>query len=431
MKRIITSSALLAAGLAGLQAANDYGLTPMESSKFWTVSAALRGFYDDNPTMLPDNSPGKTATWGFEVVPSVTLNFPMERTYVAFGYQYNFKYYTEDVFSKHDDQSHQVELKVEHKFTDRYRIRLDDSFVYSAQPDIIDEGQAQTTYIRTEADAIRNILPINFNAQITEKIGAEVGYQNTYVNYLTTDSEASDAYNGAGSLRALMNRMEHLIHVDGRYNIQETIVGLIGYQFGFNDYTGNQPIYPGTTTPMSDIRNNLSHYFYAGVEAKLREDLTFGAKGGGQYTDFDNADESGWTPYFDLSGTYTYLPGSFVRIGFKNERAATDVVGLPVPGMSPTLDQEYSLVYAQVTHRITPNLSGTVLGQYQNSRYFGGTADGESDDFYSVGVYLNYRINVHFSAEAGYLYNKLNSGVTYTVRDFSRNQVFFGVRATY
>lgn len=424
MKRIITSSALLAAGLAGLQAANEYGLTPMESSKFWTVSGALRGFYDDNPTTLPDDSPGKTETWGFEVLPSVTFNFPMERTYVAFGYQYSFKYYTEDVFSKHDDQAHQVRLKFEHKFSDRYRLRLEDSFVYATEPEILDESIS--TPIRTEADGIRNNLPITFNAKITERIGAELGYQNIYVDYFD---------NGPASRRALLNRMEHLIHVDGRYNLQETIVGLAGYQFGYSDYNGNQPLYVATPTPTSEIRDNLSHYFYAGVEATLMRDLTLGAKAGAQYTEFDDADESNWTPYFDVSGTYTYLPGSFVRLGFKNMRAATDVVGFNpnfIPGAtSPTLDQEFTLVYAQVTHRITPNLTGTLTGGYQNSRYFGGSADGDTEDYFSVGVYLNYRITTHFSTEAGYTYSKLLSDVTSSFREFSRNQVYLGVRATY
>jgi hypothetical protein len=191
----------------------------------------------------------------------------------------------------------------------------------------------------------------------------------------------------------------------------------------------------GTPTPTSDIRDNLNHYFYAGVEATPMENLTVGFKGGVQYADFDDAGEDSLTPYFDASGTYTYLPGSFVRLGFKNMRAATDVVGynpVLVGGTtSPTLDQELTLVYLQVTHRITPNLSGTVQGQYQNSRYFGGTADDETEDFFSAGVYLNYRINVHFSAEAGYTYNKLNSDVSATLREYSRNQVYLGVRATY
>lgn len=418
MKRIITSSALLAVGLSSLQAANDYGMTPMESSKFWTVSGALRGFYDDNPTTLPEDAPGKTETWGFEVLPSVTFNFPMERTYVAFGYQYSFKYYTEDVYSKHDDQSHEVKLKVEHKFADRYKVRLDDSFVYSSQPEILDDNIS--TPIRTEADGIRNYLPIVFNAQITERIGVELGYQNLYVDYFD---------NGAGSRRALLNRMEHLIHVDGRYNIQETLIGLLGYQFGYSDYSGNQPLYVGFPTPTSDIRDNSNHYLYAGVESTPMQNLTVGFKGGAQYADFDNADEDSVTPYFDVSGTYTYLPGSFVRLGFKNMRAATDVVGYSPSNV--TLDQNLTLVYLNVTHRITPNLSGTVQGQYQNSRYFGGTADDETEDFFSAGIYLNYRINVHFSAEAGYTYNKLNSDVTAALREYSRNQVYLGVRATY
>ena len=49
MKKIIASAGLVAVSAAGLQAAAP-GLSPMEAAKPWSISATLRGFYDDNYT---------------------------------------------------------------------------------------------------------------------------------------------------------------------------------------------------------------------------------------------------------------------------------------------------------------------------------------------------------------------------------------------
>lgn len=52
MKRIVASVSLVAVGATALQADLLPGLTT-ESGKPWTVSATLRGFYDDNINTIP------------------------------------------------------------------------------------------------------------------------------------------------------------------------------------------------------------------------------------------------------------------------------------------------------------------------------------------------------------------------------------------
>ena len=48
MKKIIASVGLVAAGAASVQAQYAPGLTSQEMTKPWSLSASLRGFYDDN-----------------------------------------------------------------------------------------------------------------------------------------------------------------------------------------------------------------------------------------------------------------------------------------------------------------------------------------------------------------------------------------------
>ena len=424
MKHIITSAGLLAVGLSGLQAANDSFLTDLEKSKAWNVSAALRGFYDSNPTYLPHSST-QTGTMGMSVIPNVTLNLPVtDQTYVGFGVQYTLNYYAQEVFSKHYDQSVQAIFKLDHKFSDRFRLRFNDTFAYSNQPQILSGGSAVTvgTPIASSANAIRNYAPITFTGQLTERIGMELGYQNNIVNYFDS---------GAGSYRALLNRMENMVHLDGRYNVTETLTTLVGYQFSATDYNGNEMLYAPASVLTSSFRNVNSHYMYVGGEYNPAKDLVIGLKAGAQYSNYENAHQTDWSPYVDLSGTYTYLPNSYVRLGFKSLIAATDVTG--VQGSLPTLSQQLLLVYAMVTHQITPKLSGTLNGQFQNGTFqgAGSVSQNQTENLYTFNAFLSYAFDRHLSTEVGYTYNGNVSDVTYTDRGFTRNLVYFGFRGTY
>jgi hypothetical protein len=56
--------------------------------------------------------------------------------------------------------------------------------------------------------------------------------------------------------------------------------------------------------------------------------------------------------------------------------------------------------------------------------------NGQSEDYYSVGLDLNYRFDRHFSADVGYEFDMLDS--TSTARyHYTRNRVYIGVTAAY
>ena len=77
MKKIIASAGMVAVGATGLHAAN-YGDMPREdASKRWSVSAAVRGFYDDNYTNrgLSNSVPGRFAA-SYGVCVSGTIGNP-------------------------------------------------------------------------------------------------------------------------------------------------------------------------------------------------------------------------------------------------------------------------------------------------------------------------------------------------------------------
>src|SRR6185436_16126258 len=120
-------AAVSAAGVQSLQAQTD-------NSKAWTVSTALRGFYDDNVNTTKSD---KVKVWGFEVSPSIGYNLSMDATEVSLVYTYAYKRYDHAVGGRQDkdDQTHTFAARLRHAFSERTSLRVADSFVVGQEPD--------------------------------------------------------------------------------------------------------------------------------------------------------------------------------------------------------------------------------------------------------------------------------------------------------
>src|SRR5258706_13123813 len=151
MKRIIASAGLVAVGVTSLHAAYAPGLTPLETSKPWSISAAVAGFYDSNYAQAPYGSVSGSSkdSFGISVTPTVSINMPMDQTFIGATYLYSMHYYEARPNDK-IDQTQEFNLKIDHKFSERYSINFIDSFAYSSEPDIIQgAGTPTSTFVRT------------------------------------------------------------------------------------------------------------------------------------------------------------------------------------------------------------------------------------------------------------------------------------------
>ena len=232
---------------------------------------------------------------------------------------------------------------------------------------------------------------------------------------------------GTGSRSALLDRLEHLFHIDGRYQLQEHLIGLVGYQFGIMDYTSQENIdTTGRFFIPGNIRDSQSHYFYAGADYALSSQLNGSARAGVQITSYDTLGGSETSPYFDMNGTYTYALNSYAQLGVRHTRNATDV-GVTTTGI--TRDQESTLVYASVNHRVSREVTASLLGQYQYGQFSGGDFDGKIEHFLGLGVNLEYRLNPNWAVDGGYNFDRLDSDIP--GRSFTRNRVFLGASATF
>jgi len=427
MKRIVASVSLVAVGITSASAYPP-GLAGVDASKTWSVSATLRGFYDDNYAYGYSNQQERDS-FGFNIAPSVQFNLPLEQAYLGLRYLYSGKYF-EDRSSDAWDHSHQVDFRFNHAFTERYSLDLDNSFIVAQEPELLDNGVPY----RTEGDNIRNRARLLASAQLTRQLGLQLGYNNVYWNYDHDEVTTVSGQFQRASLSGLLDRVEHLIISNLRWQALPETTALIGYNLGITHYLGDQQIawlnpILRTGPVYSEDRDNISHYIYAGVNHAFLRNASASLKLGATHIDYDNdrVNRDNWIPYVDVSASYGYARGGNVQIGFVHSFYPTDVVA-PFGGRI-TGSQESSTVYGLISHQLTPKLVAIGNIRYQDSTFDGGLYGDQADQFFSAGINLTYQINRFLSCEAGYNFDRLNSDIP--GRSYDRNRVYIGVTATY
>src|SRR6266404_2977627 len=437
MKNIVASVGLVALGVCGVQATKLADLTA-DSPKPWSAALTLRGFYDDNFNTA-HSSANKVDVFGVEASPSLGLNWAREQTSITASYVYSIKYYDKRPIGNADryDQSHVFNFALNHAFSPRYQIAVTDSFVIGQEPDLLRATQTLDTFQRIPGDNIRNYGTINLNGQLTPVFGFQVGYDNSFFDYHDQGGfnaqHTDDNGNGFASFSGLLDRIEHGIHVDARWQVEPNTVGLIGYKFRLADYTGDEKIGVDPVTGddlTSKVRNSRTHYVYAGVDHTFLPNFSASVRAGASFIDYYNDSNSSTdvAPYVLASLRYAYMIESYVDAGFSYDRSATDQFSVSDNG-KVLHDSQTGTLWASLNHRIAPRLYASITGQIQNSQYVGGQQDNENDWFYLVGLNVEYRFNRNFSANAGYNFDKLDSQVN--GRDFDRNRVYIGVTAAY
>src|SRR5260221_3477985 len=360
MKTKFISIGLAAAGTASLHAA--YMPDMNDSSKIWSLSASLRTFYDDNYTTV---SAGKHGSFGVQLSPQVEINTYCRQR--EFGAQYinAVSYYEQRDSLGQDpfDQTHQFDLWVDHAFTERWQARVQDSFVVAQEPELLAPSSTPLAVKqRVSGNNIVNTARISLHTDWTRLFSTEIAYQNTLYDYENRGGNAASP-----SRAGLLNRLEHLASIDFQWHVSRPTMVFVGYQYGLVNYTGNEVIAQFPPVPLaplivyrSNSRDNDSHYGYVGVQHSFLENLTGNVRLGAQYTDNYNDPHSTTSigPYASASLVYTYSAGSYAQIGLTHSRNATDQIAPDTTGHI-TQDQESTIVYSSVNHRLTPKLTAS------------------------------------------------------------------------
>jgi hypothetical protein len=449
MNKIVASVGMVAIGASGLQAAAAADFTS-EGAKPWSVSATLRGFYDDNVNGTPNGVSTGTAhrdSFGFSISPGATLTWQNVQTAISAAYVLSAMYYQYRPVGETSnwDLDHTFNLKLDHSFNERYRANVTDSFVVGQEPDTLRAGNTLTSFQRLPGSNIRNYGSVTFDATLTPLLGLEAGYANGYYDY--AGSGAAPDGTSAPSTAGVLNRIEQTFHLDARWQWRPETTLIAGYQFSETAYIANEVINGSLGGPItgpgqppliySNSRNNRSQYGYVGVDHTFRPDLTGSLRAGGRYNDYynDPTSQNDPSPYVMATARYTYMTESYVEAGVSYDRSSTDLFSVNTTTGTITTDSQSAAFWASWYHRITPKVYGSLLAQVQNSTYNGGSLDSDTDMYYLLGLTLEYRFTPNFSTQIGYNYDRLDSSSsiqTFTGgRSFDRNRVYLGVTASY
>ena len=432
MKKIFVSVGLAAAGAAGLPSVHAQSMDAGASPKIWNVAANLRGFYDDNYAVAHD----KTGSFGFELSPSVSANVALQQTDIGVRYTFGMYYYLQRAQNGIDplDYTHQGDFWLDHSFNERFKLTLADTVAVGQDPQLVQGGSV----IRVNGNNVANTATATLNSEWTRQFSTTTHYGNNLVVY---DNGGTNSPSNP-SQAALLNRMQQDVGTTFNWQFQPETTGFIGYDFTWVNYTGNAPIAPQyvlinppnirTVNYYSDARNYRTHTGYVGVSEEFSPNLSASVSLGVSSTYLYNdpiSKETSLSPYANASVTYTYMPGCYVQANFTQGQNATDV-STPSANGQLTQYQESSVFTLSLNHQLTTKLSGSLIGGYQYSSYKNGAYENNTgDSSVSAGLHLNYTINRHFSANAGYDFNELFS--TINQRGNSRNVVYLGLGANY
>ena len=409
MNRIITTTGLVALGAVTLQPALA------QDAKPWNLTATVRSFYDDNYATGPSKAPPgggatKRSSWGLEFSPSAGYQLKRDQTTVDLSARYGMRYY-EDRQQGSADHSLDFGVSLDHRFTEKQKLTVSESFAIAQEPGVLDPGSL-TTAQRSDGNNMRNNLQLKFvSDDIIERWSSDVSYANTYYDY-EEDGKS-----------ALLDRVEHLFTMVGRYRIfDETSTELLmGYSFGLTDSTSKDSLSGGN---LASSRDSRSHYFFTGAGHRFTTDLRANGRIGLQYAEYPNATvasgfpQSQTSPYVDVSGSWDYLPNSSAQLGVRISRITTDI--------STSVDAKATTFYSSLNHEFTPDLKGSLLAQLQFSEY-GGTAG--TDKMLTTGLNLEWRFHPFISLEGGYNYDHQESDKD--GRGYYRNRVYLGFKGTW
>jgi len=436
MKRIFVSAGLAALSAATLQSAMADDAT---GPKYWSVGATLRGFYDDNYAI----SSNQKGSFGIEFLPTVSVHVPLQQTDMGIRYTYGLYYYQDrqDLGVNAFDQTHQVDLWLDHSFNERWRTKITDTFSSGQEPELLNPNPVTgvATPYRVNGDNVSNHGGIALDTDWTRLLSTSLSYENGLYDYsesgatMNSGSLMTGSLSGA-SLAGILDRIEESVALDVKWHLQEATTVFVGYQFSWVNYTGGEPIAVDLLNShvyRSSDRDSYTHYGYVGVEQDFTPNLSATVRAGASYNDVYGDPlfpTTSWAPYADVSLSYTYIPGSYVQLGFTHDIGATDQVA---PSSSGQITQyaENSVVYVDINHRITPKLVATVIGRLQYSTYSGGAANNYDTTDYGVGLNLSYQINTHLSVDTGYNYDNIVSDIP--GYGYSRNRVYLGLTANY
>jgi hypothetical protein len=395
---------LLLVGSALSVAQADWKLSsPGDPSRNWAINFGSSVGYDDNINTSSAKREG-SVTSTFE--PQISVRIPMEQTAVRMRYLYRAVYYG-DRPGGEIDESHVVDLSMNHAFSPRLAGNLNESFRRGIEPELVENS----SITRRSSDYYFNNLSGGLNYQFSPRWSAGLNPSWEMLRYDDPDrAEDNDRDSFSSTLTANFSMFPR-IFVGGNY------------RFGFTDYVG------GDQT--NQARDVDSHSLYASVVYRYKPQVVIQSSAGASLAGFAD-DSSDVSPYFILIGSY--------NVGFKTTISGGITYSIALAEVSQYRSSNQTTWYLNLRHQFTPKFQvgldfSYIMSQLENlnplskSPFPGITPSSVEEDSWRIGVNCRYEFTRWAGLTLNYNFDQLDSSLP--GRSFDRNRFNAGLRLSY
>jgi hypothetical protein len=358
----------------------------------FSITADLREIYDDNIFTSKTNT---VTSFNTEIDPSILFNLPMQDGSFAARYTFGLTYYSNRGGSS-TDLTHDLSMQYLHTFSDRFNVSAADEFRYFTEPSLF---ESVGTPYRSGA-YYDNMVNLGFNAQWTPLFGTATTYANNIIKYETGSiATGQDNIENTGSQSFLFAIMKKVNLVFGGIIDNTSYDGIAR---GYTSYTGN-----------------------TGLDWQALPSLSIGGRIGASYTE---AEQSGsyTTPYAAATVFWQLGARSWLKFNYSHSVVPTDVVTAEGQ-VADRFDTTFSY---DITPKLNAHLDGILThGEYTSELTAPGTTPNFSENDYGLDLGVIYHLNNLIDLSTGYILSGVSSDLG--IRDYTRDQIYVGIRGSY
>jgi hypothetical protein len=367
--------------------------------RFFTFTIDVREVYDDNIYAAQNGSPNKHSSLKEEITPSILFSYPMDNSTFDARYTFTGTHYDHRPGEAPWDQEHEVVLRYNHAFSDRFNLDLRDDGGYHTDPSLLDALGSTGV----EGNYYSNIFTGEFTAQWTPLFGTVTSYSNNFISYENQtigNEEDSD---------------ENTISQDFRFAFWPTVTLAVGAIYDNIDYTYSS-------------RGFTNYTGNVGLDWQALPSLSLGFRLGGSITEINQGGGDSESPY--ASANINWQLGERSRL-----------IGSYVHTVTPTdvffaQGEESDRFTANFLYNISSKITVHLQGIYSVNDYTddflteaGTNTSSFTENVIGIDTGVTYHYNQYLDFEAGYLLDFVQSDVNF--EDYTRNQVYVGIRGTY
>jgi hypothetical protein len=397
MKKI-TATTLGLLSVSSLCAQSLFDLAPKdgetESSPLcWTVGASLG--YDDNPTPGSDNE----SAYGVVYVGAAFLSQSPQTT-VEFAGRLGYVHYFDDLeFGPLNvDQSTptgSVRLNLTHRINERLRLSSRNSMAFEYQPDY----SIGSTAIRQTGAYTRWSSDNSVGYRWSERLGTYTGFIYDGVEYDNPAAQRNDI-----SAITLYN--------DFRYQLSPQTVATLTYRYADRNTAGS-------------ARDTQNHFIMVGGEHRFSSNSVAIVRAGVQLRSIDGSTRDYTSPSAEAAVTTRVNQLLSVKAyGRLSTEDSSRQVGADVYDNANTMRLGVS-----GTYRVSQALSLSSGINYMSLAYEDGTAENRDESLINAFVGFDLQIAENLYLNGSYNFEDLGSDVV--SREYDRNRMSIGVRATF